>query len=541
MRIALNLTRLQTRRLRICAILRICADLLWAVQAYAVAAVIAGWLADDDPDVAHLVLFAATGTLRALLSYGAGRRVFDLGQQVVEHQRRKLLDSQSLRIDAALSSAEIASLVCDKIPLLAPYFTRFRLTMIRVRVVPVVFVFIALTQSWAVAIVLLATGPLIPVFMALVGLAARDASARQMVEIGAVNRLLVDRIAALPDILLLGGFDRSRELFANRIDALREKTMAVLRIAFLSSTVLELFSAIGVAMVALYVGFSLLGEINFGTWGAPLTISQGVFLLLLAPDFFQSLRDLAAAWHDKATAEAVADEIAKLDAMPTLPILGRGARVSPLSGPVSLCAQGARTMSGAPLPDFAVGPGESLAITGASGSGKSTSLTALAGLLPLSCGCITVMGQALDAENADAWRARLTLMPQHIHIPDTTLGEFLDPHGTKADPGPALAIAHASDIVAALPDGLDTRLGELGAGVSGGEARRLLLARAFFSGADVILADEPTADLDPVTSGQIIDALRRAQDRGKTLIVASHDPVLINAMDRAAAMPEAKT
>ncbi|WP_116599894.1 ABC transporter ATP-binding protein/permease [Primorskyibacter marinus] len=538
MRDVLTLTRPQADRLRICAILRICADLLWVVQAYAVAEVIAGWLRDGDHGVALVILFAATGVLRALLSYGAGRLVFDLGQRVVQDTRRRLLDAQTVRIDAALSSAEIAALVCDKIPLLAPYFTRFRLAMIRVRVVPVAFVLIALTQSWAVAIVLLVTGPLIPVFMALIGLAARDASARQMVEIGTVNRLLVDRIAALPDILLLGGFDRSRALFVTRVDALREKTMAVLRIAFLSSTVLELFSAIGVAMVALYVGFSLLGEITFGTWGAPLSISQGVFLLLLAPDFFQPLRDLAAAWHDKAAAEAVADELAGLNTAPALPILGLGAKATPLPGPVSICVEQADTVTRVRMPDFAIGPGESVALTGASGSGKSTCLIALAGLLPLSCGRITVMDQTLDAQNADAWRARLTLMPQHIHIPDTTLSDFLDPHGTKGDPGPALRIAHASDIVAALPHGLDTRLGELGAGVSGGEARRLLLARAFFSGADVILADEPTADLDAVTAGLIIDALRRAQDSGKTVIVASHDPLLIDAMDRAVALPE---
>lgn len=526
----------QRRALARAKALAIAADLLWLAQAASIAILIAGWL---DGGVAQPVLwvtlFVSAGSLRAILSARAGRIAFDLGQQVVSLTRRRLLDREAPRPNSTLSSAEVAAMVTDKIPLLAPDISRYRIAFARVKVVPIVLLLVVLSQSWAAAAILLVTGPLIPVFMALVGMAARDASAKQMAEIGAVNRVLVDHIAALPDIRLLGGFDRSRRAFAVHVDSLRERTMAVLRIAFLSSTVLELFAAIGMAMVAVYVGFTLLGEINFGTWRGTMTPATGIFILLLVPEFFQPLRDLAAAWHDKATADAVRDDLENAAGDETAAILGAGGRVTPLDGPVMIRVREAQVLRGARhivLPDIDLGPGQSLALTGPSGAGKSTALDALAGLLPLSSGHISVQGVPLDDAHADAWRARIAMVPQRLHMPDAALHDILDPHGTGANLADALSRADATDVVAALPDGLDTRLGETGAGVSGGEARRLLLARALFSGADIIIADEPTADLDTDTAARIIAALRRAQSAGATVIVASHDPNLIAAMDR---------
>ncbi|TDK46163.1 ATP-binding cassette domain-containing protein, partial [Antarcticimicrobium luteum] len=214
---------------------------------------------------------------------------------------------------------------------------------------------------------------------------------------------------------------------------------------------------------------------------------------------------------------------------------GTGARVGRLAGPPTLEMTGVTVRRGGlrhPLPDLAIGAGESVALRGPSGTGKSTLLDLAAGLLRPGAGRIVVAGQPLDDTTADAWRARLAFVPQSVHVPDVTLREFLDPHGQGADMDAALAKARASSIVAALPEGLDTRLGETGAGVSGGEARRLLLARAFLTGADVILADEPTADLDQGTAGAIIAALAALAGEGRTVIVATHDAALCAAMGR---------
>ena len=151
-------------------------------------------------------------------------------------------------------------------------------------VIPLAILALAFWWSWAVGVIFLITGPLIPLFMALVGMAAQSASEKHMAEIGTLSELLVDRLGALADMRLLGASPALVEDFAGRADDLRARTMAVLRIAFLSSTVLELFAAIGVAMVAVFLGFSLLGAIGFGTWGAPLGAFEVVLLLMLAPE-----------------------------------------------------------------------------------------------------------------------------------------------------------------------------------------------------------------------------------------------------------------
>jgi ATP-binding cassette subfamily C protein CydD len=177
-------------------------------------------------------------------------------------------------------------------------------------------------------------------------------------------------------------------------------------------------------------------------------------------------------------------------------------------------------------------PGEAVALTGKSGTGKTSCLMALAGLIPVENGEISVAGVALTDETADAWRTRVAFIPQLVHLPDVTLRGFIDPDETGVDPTKALNAAQASHVVAALPDGLETRLGETGAGVSGGEARRLLLARAIYRGSEVIFADEPTADLDADTTAKLVEMLRGLANRGAIVLVATHDPDVIGQMDR---------
>ncbi|WP_236638449.1 ABC transporter transmembrane domain-containing protein [Mangrovicoccus ximenensis] len=243
----------------------------------------------------------------------------------------------------------------------------------RVTVVAPVLLVLSLWCSWAVALILAVAGPLIPVFMALVGMAAKEASRKQMAEIGSLNTLLTDRLAMLQDIRLLDAGGRTAEDFGARADGLRERTMAVLRIAFLSSTVLELFSALGVAMVAVYVGFSLLGELGFGAWATPLTLGEGIFVLLLAPSFFQPLRDLAAAWHDQAEAKAVAEEIDALLDDAATPIPGGISRAAALPGPAVLAFRDVRLARGGTevqVPDFAAMPGELVVLSGPSWPGR---------------------------------------------------------------------------------------------------------------------------------------------------------------------------
>ena len=511
--------------------------LLWVPQAALVASVFSRLLAGAG-GVSVLVGttgFLALAALRLALSYLAEGLLFRAGQSIVTHTRQEILDREAKSVGPSAfgGPGALAALACEKLDALLPYITRYAPAQARVKTVPLVILALAFWHSWAVGVVLLIAGPLIPVFMALVGYAAKEADERHMSEIGTLNDLLVDRLAALADMRLLGATPRVIAQFETAANDLRARTMAVLRVAFLSSTVLELFAALGVAMVAVWVGFSLLGELSWGTYGAGLTPWAGMFLLLLSPDYFQPLRDLSAAWHDKAAGLAVAKDLVAWQEADTTPLLGNGAASAALSGPAEITLAGVSVQRGPRLityPDLTIAPGARIALSGPSGAGKTTLLRLIAGLEHPASGKITVAGQPLSAESADAWRARLGWMPQAPMF----LGRSLRHNITfgAALTSDVIATAALADVLKTLPKGDLTLLGETGGGLSGGEARRVMLARALAAHPDVVLADEPTADLDRDTADRITEGLMALAARGATLIVATHDPVLIARMDQ---------
>lgn len=517
------------------------ASLLWIFQAVLVAWVFAGLI--EDRATQATVWFCAAGFLglavvRAGLSAWAESQLDAAARRILVHQQAGVLQQEQLVSPYAAnarSSAAVAALVTDKLPMLVPYLTRYRPAMTRVMIVPLVILAVAFSMSWAVGAVLLMAGPLIPVFMALVGMAAQDASEKQMDEIASLNDLLLERLSALVDTRLLAAEGYVATEFETRTDTLRAKTMEVLRIAFLSSTVLELFSAIGVAMVAVYVGFALLGELGFGAYATPLTMFEGMLLLLLAPEFFQPLRDMAAAWHDRATGLAVAKEVGEMQASDVSGMLMADGPQVRLTGPANLSWS---SLHFAADPDLVLPAGEvseceAVAVTGPSGVGKSTLIAALGGVVKPIEGRIDITGHRLGADTITAARDLIAWVPQAPFFFAGSLQDNLTLGATPMRPiEDALELASATDIVARLPDGLATVLGESGAGVSGGEARRLLLARAACRGARIVLADEPTADLDDETAAQVIRALLTLRDEGATVVAASHDPRLVAAFDR---------
>lgn len=278
-------------------------------------------------------------------------------------------------------------------------------------------------------------------------------------------------------------------------------------------------------MVAVWVGFSLLGAIN---WGGSVTPTNGIFLLLLAPEYFQPLRDLAAAWHDRAAASAVDDEWARCSDETRPKRMGAGQDAGPVMA-ANIQLKGL-VVRGIAYPDLMLEQGQSLAIIGPSGAGKTTLLRALAGLERPDAGAILLDGKTLDDSNASGWQHGIGWMPQAPHF----LGQSLHHNigfGAAVDPK-VIASAQVDHVIAALPDGDATILGERGAGLSGGEARRVTLARALNGHPHLLLADEPTADLDADTAGLIADALVAYARAGGTLVVATHDMALAARLDR---------
>lgn len=533
------------RPLRQAALVSVVSSLLWPVQAYLAAHLIGGLIAGTASAFeagTAAVSFGFLGFVRHMLDATAGGRAFKAAQAVVRGQRLAMTE-RAARISPISAepppSAAMATLLGNKMELILAWATRYKMAETRVRMLPFGIISIVLVQSWAAALLLFMCGPLIPVFMALIGFAARDASEKHLAEQGTLNAGLLEWLNAGPDIRILAAEERTRGRFEAAAETLKQKTMAVLRIAFLSSTVLEFFSALGIALVAVYVGFSLLGVFSFGTYSRALSITSGIFILLMTPDFFQPLRELAAAWHDRAAAQALAAEIGGYRRRSAETIFGRGETASPLTGPIRIETAGLAVAlpTGATIsyPDLLMTAGEKIAVVGPSGVGKSTLLGLMAGLARPAAGVVTVCGHPLDDTTADRWRMRLTHVGQTPHMLNASVAANLSISSASAsrqDIEQALDTAAAAEVVARLPRGLREKLGENGAGVSGGEARRLVIARAVLSGADLILADEPTADLDAETAAIVTDALIRASEGGRTLIVATHDPVLAARMDR---------
>ena len=527
------------------------------------------------------------GLLRAWLDAWSSTRMFESARSHLSLWRERAITSLSARspLDRSrLHAGTAASVLAEQAEAILPWLTRYHGAMWRVRLMPLVILLPVAWYSWAAATVLITAAPLIPLFMVLVGWRARAASEAQWLQMSSMNAFLLDRLRGLPTLRALGSVQATARRLRASAEDLRQRTMKVLRIAFLSSAVLELFSALGVAMVAAYVGFHLLGYLEFGAWGGRLTLGEGLFILLLAPAFFEPLRELAAVWHDRAAGVAAMDALERLnenglplldeapaaqpgaekaatDSVPPAPHdrpapdavkprSVKAASVKPASvDPASpqRPAPGVRLSDlGFAFPDekpvfqgfsLAVRPGEHVALVGGSGTGKTVLMSLLAGLLVPTSGRIEIDGQTLAPDTVRALRERMAWMGQRAHVFAAPVRDNIALGRPSVDDERARqAITQARlDTVAQAHPGVS--LGEGGTGLSGGEAARLALARLIAAPeADLLLADEPTAHLDSETADQVAESLVTLA-RGRTLIVATHDPRLAARMDRIVQLP----
>lgn len=484
---------------------------------------------------------AGLGVLRAALDAVGGRLAFRAARRELSMYRSAATAALARRspLDSGRPASGLAaSVLGEQAESVVPYLARFRPARLKASVVPLVMFVCILPISWVAALVLALCAPLIPIFMALIGWRAQAASEKQLAETGGINAFLLDRLRGLATIRALDAVDATALRLRADAESLRVRTMAVLKIAFLSSAALEFFAALGVAATAVYVGFSLLGSIDIGTWEGRLTLTQGLFILLLAPAFFEPLRELSAVWHDRANGEAALAALKDLASSQQTILGGSDAKPSASVGRASVEIEGLVFRHGPEREavvdhfDLSIAPGEHVALWGASGSGKTTILSLIAGLARHEAGVIRIGGMPLRDDTADELRCRMAWIGQSPHVfagsvmRNVGLGRAGIDRETVAGVlgGVALAQVFTAERVAAV--------GEGGLGLSGGEALRLALARMMVDEqADIILADEPTAHLDAQTAAAVTDALL-ALAKGRILIVATHDPVLAGRLDR---------
>jgi ATP-binding cassette, subfamily C, bacterial CydD len=488
-------------------------------QAFCAASVLTG-----QAMAVSLAGFAVAGLLRA----GAGFVAERAGFAASAGARRRLRNDIVTRLARARPllararhSAELAAIVVDRIEALDGLFARFIPATTLAIAAPVIVALVAAALDPIAGLILALTGLLVPIAMALSGLGAAAAARDQFLALTRLQIRFLDRIRGIATIVMLGRAEDEARALARAADELRMRTMRVLRVAFLSSAALDLAAALALVLLALRYGQQ---------WreGALTDPRAALMVLLLTPEFFAPLRAFSAAYQDMFHATAAAEALTDVPPMPESGPL-REIRTVETNG-VSVQFEDVRLSwdkSRKPALNglsFRVPAGETVVLAGPSGAGKTTVMEILLGFVRPDSGRVVINGRDITDLVPQALSAIIAWIGQRPVLFSGTIREnilFAKPGATADELAEALRAARVDAFVTQLPEGLETLVGEGGYGLSGGQAQRIAIARAFLKNAPLLLLDEPTAHLDPATESEVFDGLRRLT-AGRTVILASH-------------------
>lgn len=426
---------------------------------------------------------------------------------------------------------ELTTLATSGVDAFDPWFSGYLPQLVQSVVMPLVLVAWILPLDPTSAAILVVTLPMIPVLMALVGVAARARTERQWALLGALSTRFADAVAGLADLRLAGRAGTTRVALAELGERHRRTTLSALRVAFLSSLVLELFATIATAVIAVAIGLRV---VHGG-----MELEPALTVLILAPEVYLPLRLVGTRFHASMDALTAGDRVFAVLEEPDAEPPADGGRPLPDPARSPLVVDGVgvtrpdRTVASLAPCSFVAPPGSLVAVVGPSGAGKSTLLGVLAGAVPATTGRVLVGDVDRDLVTADTWRARVAWIPQHPHLLTASVADNLRlarPDASAAELWSALAAVGLDDVVDALPGRLDAPLGEGGAGLSAGQRHRVALARALVSRAPLVLLDEPTAELDATSSARVATAVAGLAG-GRTVVVATHDPLLVERAD----------
>lgn len=436
---------------------------------------------------------------------------------------------------SSTSAGSLAREWIDHVEALHGYFARFLPQKMLSVIVPLLILAVVFALDWLAGVFLLISAPLIPLFMALVGMGAEKLNREHFETISRLSGQFLDKVRGLTTLQLFQQTEPAAQRLAERSDCYRTVTMKTLKVAFLSSAVLEFFSSVAIAVVAMYIGFGLLGYLDFGPAPA-LTLFSGLLILLLAPEFFQPLRTLSQHYHDRAAALGAGTELLRR-------LNEAGARSTPQSVPTRPRTQPNETgivfnnvgftHAGSATPLFralsvTIPKGQTVALTGASGGGKTTVLNLMAGFLVPERGRIQVLG-GQPGDVPFGWLGQRGFLLQGSWADNLRL---TTPEASDVAIEAAIRAVGLGDLLDSRPDGIHSQISEDGRGLSGGQARRLSLARIFLADYPLILLDEPTAGLDADSEVFVLESLHKLAERGKTLVFSTHHQALLALADR---------
>ncbi|WCP65981.1 cysteine/glutathione ABC transporter permease/ATP-binding protein CydD [Vibrio tubiashii] len=465
---------------------------------------------------------------RALCSWGREIAGYRCGEQIRVYIRQLILDKLRELGPAYIKGKPAgawATLLLEQVEDMHDFFARYLPQMSLSVLVPFVILIVVFPVNWAAGLIFLITAPLVPMFMALVGMKAADANRKNFKALQRLSGHFYDRLQSMATIRLFDRTAAETEVMRGASEVFRVRTMDVLKIAFLSSAVLEFFTSISIALTAVYFGFAFIGELNFGDYGAGVTLFAGLFILVLAPEFYQPLRDLGTFYHAKQQAVGAAESIVEFIETDVETVRSGSTKLGDTDS-ISITAKDLEVYSpeGQKLlgpVSFELSSAQTTALVGPSGAGKTTLINAILGFLPYK-GSLTINNIERTELDLESWREKISWVGQNPLLLHGSIRDNITLGKTNVSDqviNQALEESFSAEFV--NQHGLDYAVSDRSGGLSVGQAQRLALARAMVQNGHFWLLDEPTASLDARSERLVMQGLEN-QITGKTALMVTH-------------------